>query len=63
MGTEGPPSLATFSLEQQLWQRLGRHVEDFDARPWREFDDYLLYIQLIARQEQAQARRSHGAAR
>lgn len=62
MGTPGPPSLGSFVLEQQLWQRLGRHVEDFHDRPWREFEDYLLYIQLIVREEQAQARRSSGGA-
>lgn len=61
MGTEGPPSLSTFWAEQQLWQRLGLRREDLEQRPAREVEDYLLYIQLIAREEQAQQRRqSHG---
>lgn len=61
MGTEGPPSLSTFWAEQQLWQRLGLRREDLERRPAREVEDYLLYIQLIAREEQAQQRRqSHG---
>lgn len=62
MGTAGPPSLASFSLEQQLWQRLGLHARDLEDRPWREVEDYLLFIQLIVREEQAQARRSAGGA-
>jgi hypothetical protein len=57
MGTEGPPSLSTFWAEQQLWQRLGLRREDLERRPAREVEDYLLYIQLIAREEQAQQRR------
>lgn len=61
MGTEGPPSLGTFWAEQQLWQRLGLRREDLERRPAREVEDYLLYIQLSAREEQAQQRRqSHG---
>lgn len=53
MGTAGPPSLSTFLLEQQLWQRLGLRREDLAGRPAREVEDYLLFIQLISREEQA----------
>lgn len=62
MGTSGPSSLGTFALEAQLWQRLGLHLADLDARPWREVEDYLLYLQLIDREEQAQRARA-GAGR
>jgi hypothetical protein len=51
-------------LEQQLWQRLGIHLADLETRPWREVEEYLLYIELIVSEEQAQqaaARRSRGA--
>jgi len=58
MGTAGPPSLSTFLLEQQLWQRLGLRREDLASRPAREAEDYFLFIQLIVREEQAQNRRS-----
>ena len=57
MGTEGPPSLSTFWLEQEIYKRLGENREAFLRRPAREVDDYVLYIQLIAREEQAQQRR------
>jgi hypothetical protein len=58
MGTAGPESLGTFSLEAQLWQRLGLHLADLEGRPWREVEDYFTYIELIVREEQAQARRA-----
>jgi hypothetical protein len=63
MGTEGPPSLSTFWLEQQMWQRLGLRRQDLETRPWREVEDYLLYIQLITREEQAQQRRANSGRR
>lgn len=58
-GTAGPPSLSKFALEQQVWQRLGHHIDPrpLSQRPWREFEDYMLYIQLICREEEAQNRR------
>lgn len=63
MGTEGPESLSTFWAEQQLWQRLGLRRQDLETRPWREVEDYLLYIQLITREEQAQQRRANSGQR
>lgn len=59
MGTQGPPSLSVFWTEAQLWQRLGLRREDLLQRPWREVDDYLLFIQLIAREEAEQQRRAN----
>ncbi len=62
-GTAGPPTLNKFALEQQLWERLGLHLDPRPLwdRPQQEVDDYLLYIQLICREEDAQRRRqSHG---
>jgi hypothetical protein len=32
-------------------------LEDLNDLPWREAEDYLLYIQLISREEAAQQRR------
>lgn len=62
MGSAGPPSLGRFSLEHQLWTRLGLRREDLARRPWREVEEYITYIELIVREEQAQARRgsAHG---
>ena len=62
-GSGGPPSLGTFWLEQQLWQRLGLRRDDLRNRPWREVEDYLLYIDLSAREERAQQRRANNARR
>lgn len=33
-------------------------LEELDGMPWREVEDYLLYIQLIVREEAAQQRRT-----
>lgn len=55
--------MSTFLLEQQLWQRLGLRREDLLSRPAREVEDYVLFIQLIVREEQAQQRRAASRAR
>jgi hypothetical protein len=39
-------------MEQELWKRLGLRRDDLLNRPAREVSDYLLYIQLINREEQ-----------
>jgi hypothetical protein len=46
-------------LRQELWERLGMRPEDpaWLSLPEREVEDYLLYIQLIRREEQAQQRK------
>lgn len=59
MGLTGPPSLNTFLLERELWKQLGLKREDVANRPAREIEDYLLFIQLIHREEQAQQRRAN----
>jgi hypothetical protein len=46
-----------------MWQRLGLRRQDLETRPWREVEDYLLYIQLITREEQAQQRRANSGRR
>lgn len=59
MGTsDAPPTLVTFWLRQQLWKRAGLKLEDLDSLPWREVEDYILYIQLICREEEAQQRKA-----
>jgi hypothetical protein len=59
MGTAGPASLSTFWIRQQFWQRLGMTRADIEALPARELEDYLVYIQLITRQENEQQRRAN----
>lgn len=63
MGTQGPESLSTFSLEAELWKRLGLHLADLEHRPWREVEDYFTYLELITREEQIAARRANGSRR
>lgn len=66
MGTPGPPSLGTFLLERELWKQLGLRREDLVERPRREVEDYLLFIELICREErkaQAQNRRASRGSR
>ena len=61
MGSSGPPSWSSFTLEVALWQRMGLHLADLECRPWREVEDYLLYLQLIDREDAAaQARAGAG---
>lgn len=47
-------------MRQELWERLGMRPEDpaWLALPEREVEDYLTYIQLIRREEQAQQRKN-----
>lgn len=56
MRMEGPPTLGTFRLRTQLWQRLGMKLEEFQALPWREAEEYIFYLQLIIQEEEAQQR-------
>lgn len=51
--------MSTFLLERELWKQLGLKREDLVDRPQREVEDYLLYIELICREEQAQNRRAN----
>jgi hypothetical protein len=60
MGTPGPPSLEKFKVEQQLWQRLGTNWAEFRQRPRKEVEEYLIYIQLICREEQMDRDRPAG---
>lgn len=59
--SDGPPSLGTFLLRMELKKRIGMSLEEFRRLPWREAEDYLVYIQLLNQQEQMQQqqRRSH----
>lgn len=45
----------------ELKKRIGMSLEEFRQLPWREAEDYLVYIQLLNQQEQMQQqqRRSH----
>jgi hypothetical protein len=57
MGTPGPPVLHQFLLEKALWQNFGMTREAAKLRPHRELAEYQLIIQLIQREEAAQANR------
>ncbi len=57
MGTPGPEVLHDFLVEREFWQQLGLTREALRDRPWREVEDYALIIQMIRREEAAQANR------
>ena len=59
MGAAGPAILQRFLLERELWQQLGLTREAIASRPHKELADYALIIQMIRREEQAQANRRH----
>lgn len=50
-GRPGPPSLSKFELERWLWRELGQSLSEFLARPWREVDRYLLFIEVENREK------------
>jgi len=58
MGTEGPPELTQFLLERELYRELGwTDGLAAGARPWKQVQDYSLFISAIRREEQARASR------
>lgn len=63
MGTPGPPSLQTFLLRQEFWQRIGMTLESLERLPEREIEEYALIIQLLQRQEQADQRKANSGRR
>jgi hypothetical protein len=62
-GQPGPPILGRVRLAIQLWQRLGLRLADLDAMPWPEADQIVTVIEVICREEDAQARRSMSGGR
>lgn len=58
MGTPGPPSLSRYLLRREFWKQLGMRESDVLALPAQELEDYVLFMQLINREEQERARRS-----
>lgn len=59
MGTQGPPSLHEFWLRKELKAQLGMSLDEFQALPWRTAEEYVTYLQLIAREENEQRRRQN----
>lgn len=59
MGTPGPPSLNTFLIEREFWKNLGLTRDDLSKRSAQEIQDYLFFMQMIQREEQAQQRRNN----
>ena len=60
MGTEGPPVLQDFLMEQEFWRRFGATSQDLENWPHRKVTDYSLIITLIRREEDAQQRKAGG---
>lgn len=60
MGSEGPPSFSTFLLRRELHEQLGMSLEEFRELPWREAEEYIIYLQMIRREENERRRRGAG---
>lgn len=43
-----------------MWKRLGLRREDLERMPWREVEEYIVYIELSIREENAQRRAGTG---
>lgn len=56
-GNGGPRVLSDFALEHEIYKRLGQTWDQFVERPWKQVEDYILIIQMICREEDAQNRR------
>jgi len=56
-------SLGRFWLRQQVWKRLGLTLEQLLELPWPEVEDYLVFIQLTNREEEAANRRANSGRR
>lgn len=58
MGTEGPPELTQFLVERELYRELGwTDGIPLGERPWKQVEDYSLFISAIRREEQVRAHR------
>jgi hypothetical protein len=51
MGTAGPPTFSMFLLRKELREQLGMSLEEFRQLPWQEAEDYILFMQMIRREE------------
>lgn len=61
--TSVPLSFAKYVLEKELWARLGLHYDEFMDRPAREVEQYLVYLQLINREEERLRAEQSGGSR
>lgn len=51
-----PASLNEFGLLHQFWKWLGMRQEDIDRMPWKKFQEFCVYIELLAQKEAADSR-------
>lgn len=60
MGTSGPPTFSTFLLRRELKDQIGMTLDEFRQLPWIEAEDYIVYMQMIRREENERRRRGAG---
>lgn len=60
MGTSGPPTFSTFLLRRELKDQIGMTLDEFRQLPWQEAEDYIVYMQMIRREEDGRRRRGAG---
>jgi hypothetical protein len=54
MGTTPPPEYEQFLVEQAFWKELGiSGGRPLAELPWRQVEDYALFISMIRREEAA----------
>ena len=56
-GKARTPSLVQFARREKFWTRLGLRLEDLERMPYKEVEDYETIIELMAREEKAEANR------
>lgn len=57
MGSAPPPELEQFVIDREMFRELGwTDGIPSGERPWRQVDDYMLFISMYRREEQARAR-------
>ena len=59
----GLPSLNEFGLLHQFWKWLGMRKEDIDRLPWKKFQEFCVYIELINQKEAADHRAASSPAK
>lgn len=52
----GPESLNEFAMLHQFWKWLGKTEDDINRMPWKKFQDFCAYIELLSARENENAK-------
>ena len=56
-GKARTPALVQFAQREAFWTRFGLRLDDLDRMPHKLVEDYEKIMELMAREEEAQAKR------